>query len=586
MIALYLRVSTGAQANDEKTSLPEQRRHGIKFAEKMGMPYEIHEDAYPGGLDDRPSFQQLKKEMAEGKYKAVWVWNYKRLARDTVIGILFYRYCRKHEVKLYEGIGKEIDNELLCVVEVAVAQRDKEDVIKRLHGAATAEILKGYKVYPNLYGYDPKWSETKQRIIEVKEDEAKIVREIFNQIIQGKPFHQIAKDLNERGVGERRWHSTTIKRIATKKIYTGCYDWNLTDQSKVIKSEVYNNRLHNTYEIVDTVKDIPSVYYPPIISKDTFRKAQRENNRACMRGNNLNLIKYNKHIGTGIFSCAYCGRSTHYASYNKENRVEGAYHYKRYGIRHRKDCKHKMTRLYVLNYEGVNTWLMLEALDFLTDEISIAKLFRKQKQELKGNKQREEEKLSDYRKQLKKLDAEKKKILKMKESLDDEDDLLIEMYQKAFKKEKDLKLRIAEIESKLALEDLKISEAISSLMQNRVESFISGTPFQQRKLLLSWILEAKVKDNELYIKWITHRESRLTYGNKAWWSRYITGRIEERKNEFLKEKETDLTPSNLYKKYLMSTGVSVNEVGTIEFNPQNSTQLPELNQEQLKEVQG
>ena len=82
MIACYVRVSTTDQnPRSQKRELSRWlRSHGIKDAK-------WYEDAATGDSLDRPGFEQLQKEVFDGRVKTVVIWKLDRLSRNLRDGL-------------------------------------------------------------------------------------------------------------------------------------------------------------------------------------------------------------------------------------------------------------------------------------------------------------------------------------------------------------------------------------------------------------------------------------------------------------------------------------------------------------------
>ena len=72
-----------------------------------------------------------------------------------------------------------------------------------------------------IYGYDYD-KETQTRTI--NDDEAFIVKRIFESFVEGQSYFQIAESLHNEGIptkANKNWHLLTIRRIVRNQTYTG-----------------------------------------------------------------------------------------------------------------------------------------------------------------------------------------------------------------------------------------------------------------------------------------------------------------------------------------------------------------------------
>ena len=107
---IYTRVSTEAQADDNKVSLSEQERMCKAYIESKGWTYvKTYEDGgYSGRTMDRPSLKQMLSDMKSKMFDAVVIYKLDRLSRkqkDTLV--LIEDYMKINNVtlaSLYESL--------------------------------------------------------------------------------------------------------------------------------------------------------------------------------------------------------------------------------------------------------------------------------------------------------------------------------------------------------------------------------------------------------------------------------------------------------------------------------------------------
>ena len=86
---VYTRVSTDAQGEDGKVSLPEQERMAKAFIESKGWEYvRTYEDnGYTGRNTNRPALNKMFEDIRNGEINAVVIFKLDRLSRkqrDTI----------------------------------------------------------------------------------------------------------------------------------------------------------------------------------------------------------------------------------------------------------------------------------------------------------------------------------------------------------------------------------------------------------------------------------------------------------------------------------------------------------------------
>ena len=151
------------------------------------------------------------------------------------------------------------------------------------------------------------------RQLVIVDDEAEWVRYIFQQVIDGVPYLQIAKKLNENGCKTRKgynWTNTQIRYTLKNRTYCGQLEVNLDGQ-------------HGIYD----------GKHPPIVEKETFDKVQTiMEERAAKRKPYEHSTNEYVHWLSGLLRCPYCGGSFSYqkgyngrgSRYRCNNTVSGA----------------------------------------------------------------------------------------------------------------------------------------------------------------------------------------------------------------------------------------------------------------------
>ncbi|MBR2766853.1 recombinase family protein [Candidatus Saccharibacteria bacterium] len=106
---------------------------------------------------------------------------------------------------------------------------------------------------------------------EIVEEEARIVREIYEMFLSGKSYTYIARNLTERCIptpsGKTTWGCGTIKSILTNEKYTGDAILQKTFTRSYLDKHVYKNNGERPQVVVED-------NHPGIIDKATFERTQ------------------------------------------------------------------------------------------------------------------------------------------------------------------------------------------------------------------------------------------------------------------------------------------------------------------------
>ena len=287
-----------------------------------------------------------------------------------------------------ESIDTQTDSGRMFLKIIGIfAEFERENIIERTRLGLERKAREGYSLcsYITSYGYDrPKG----QKLQSINEEEAEIVREIFNMYVnQDMTLGGIAKRLNLRGVQTKKnttWKTERIKNVLTNCNYIGNVRYCTTDEKRHFETK----GLHE-----------------PIVSEKVFNEAQM----LIGKMNKVNKTKRPKEENyySGILYCSICGsKLTPQGNYKKLSDGTQSYtgHYRctehEAGTCSASDMSHKKLEQAFLEY--IN-----EIEDFKHfDEINIHN-----QQEMENAEQKKLELINSFNEKLRKLEKKEKEIL-------------------------------------------------------------------------------------------------------------------------------------------------------------------------------
>lgn len=270
-VAAYVRVSSGKDAmlhslsaqisyyNDYIQKRPEWEFVGIYADEGM-----------TGTKDNRKEFQRMLQDCRDRKIDLIITKSISRFARNTVTMLEVVRELKDINVDVYfekENIHSiSGDGELMLTILASFAQEESRSVSENCKWRIRKGFLEGELVNLRfMYGYNIDDGE-----ITINEEEAEIVRMIFNDYLNGMGTTSIAKKLSQMKVERPRggkWNSERVAEILRNEKYAGV----ALLQKKYVED-------HLTKTLVRNKGDLPQYYvensHPAIIDKDTFEKVQ------------------------------------------------------------------------------------------------------------------------------------------------------------------------------------------------------------------------------------------------------------------------------------------------------------------------
>lgn len=299
-VAAYCRVSTDEQV-EQGISIPSQKSRALSYLHAQGWDlYDYYvDDGYSAKDLNRPDMQRLIADAAEGRFKAVVVVKLDRLSRSQrdVLSLLEDTF-EKNGIG-FKSVTEPFDTTTpfgkAAIGMMAVfAQLERETIVERVKDAKKEAARQGRHIGgPAPIGYQ--YVEG-NKIPQVDELRAQMVRNIFQQYNAGESFESIASILNANkipppGVAEL-WRRTTVRQLVKNPFYAGY----IVHRGKKYKGQ-----------------------HSPIITEEEWKAAQdRRQFRSMYKpGNQPGLL-------TGFIFCGECGdrmrRKTVYADWHNRHR--------------------------------------------------------------------------------------------------------------------------------------------------------------------------------------------------------------------------------------------------------------------------
>lgn len=229
---VYTRVSTDAQGEDGKVSLPEQERMAKACIESKGWRYvRTYEDnGYTGRNTNRPGLQEMLKDVRNGEIEAIVIFKLDRLSRkqrDTLAII--------EDDLLNNGVDLVSLNETLDTttpwgramigILSSFNQLESENIALRTKMGRYATAREG----GYAGGKPPLGYRAVNGRLEIVPEEAEIVRKVFELRKQGKTLQGIADTLNKMGYRSKKGnefkHSAIQTIVNNESTYRGNYKY-------------------------------------------------------------------------------------------------------------------------------------------------------------------------------------------------------------------------------------------------------------------------------------------------------------------------------------------------------------------------
>lgn len=223
---IYARYSSH---NQKDVSIEQQVEACRKYAVDNGLAVtaQYADRAISGKTDNRPQFQKMLKDAHKGDFDYVIAWKSNRMGRNMMQAMV-------NEAKLADlgirclYVEEDFDDSAagrfalrnMMNVNQFYIENMAEDVLRGMQDNAAKCMVNNLPPFGYRKGKDGKF--------EIDEDQAAVVREIFNRVLNGWSIYDIQTDLNRRGIRTGRgteWKKQSFGHLLQNDKYTGVYRW-------------------------------------------------------------------------------------------------------------------------------------------------------------------------------------------------------------------------------------------------------------------------------------------------------------------------------------------------------------------------
>ena len=311
-VAAYCRVST--DSDEQAGSYDVQVQH---YTEYIGRNKEwelagIYTDDGISGtnIKKREGFIEMIDDCMEGKVDMIITKSISRFARNTIDCLKYVRKLKEKNIAIVfekENINTlEASGELLLTIMASLAQQESASLSQNIKLGLQFRYQEG-KVQVNHEHFLGYTKDEDGKLI-VDENEAKIIRRIFREYLEGASFRDIANGLEKdkiRTGGKRyKWHLSTIRGILRNEKYMGDALLQKTITTDFIeKIRIKNDGTVPQYYVKDSQE--------PIIARDIFMLVQEEMIRRANLTSGVDgkkkRVYSSKYALSSICTCTKCG---------------------------------------------------------------------------------------------------------------------------------------------------------------------------------------------------------------------------------------------------------------------------------------
>jgi len=311
-VAAYCRVST--DSDEQAGSYDIQVKHYTEYIGRNPL-WELAgiytDDGISGtNTKKRDGFNEMITDCLKGKIDLVITKSISRFARNTIDCLKYVRQLKEKNIAIVfekENINTlEASGELLLTIMASLAQQESASLSQNVKMGLQFRYQEG-KVQVN-HNYFLGYTKDANGDLVIVEKEAKVIKRIFREYLEGASFKNIAdgleKDEIKTGSGGKKWHVSTVRGILTNEKYMG----DALLQKTITTDFIDKTRIRNDGSIPQYyVKDS----HDPIIPKDLFLLVQEEISRRTnlVSGDETKKKRTysSKYALSSICKCGYCG---------------------------------------------------------------------------------------------------------------------------------------------------------------------------------------------------------------------------------------------------------------------------------------
>lgn len=310
-VAAYGRVSTDELS--QQTSYEGQKSYYTKLInEKEGWTFAgMYADEATSGTNrnHRTEFNQMMRDALDGKIDYIITKSISRFARNTVDTLNCVRQLRQCDPPIGVYFEKEnIDTldasgELLLTILSALAQEESNSISKNISWSIQKRFQEGiaFGNPRSVYGYTDGVTNKDWVIVE---EQARVVRFIFEEFLLGKSAYKISKELNEQGIPSpkgTKWQGESVTFVLKNEKYVGDCEMQKTVTVDFLSHKsIQNNGEAPKFYVTD--------HHVPIISRTTWTRAQEVLERRSASRKGQKDKKPAKRVGKDVFDNLICGK--------------------------------------------------------------------------------------------------------------------------------------------------------------------------------------------------------------------------------------------------------------------------------------
>ena len=260
--------------------------------------------------DNRPGFQEMMQDCENGKLDLIITKSISRFSRNVTVTLEVARKLRDKDIGIFfekENLNTlHYTSESLLAIFSSLAQAESESMSENIKMGREFKYKNGECCYNmgKVFGFN----QDSDGIVTINEEQAVVVKHMYEGYLNGMSIGGIIKDLQERKIpsptGKEKWSPGTVERILSSEKYKGDFLARKTfTVDPISKKKKKNTGQVSQYLITN--------HHPAIIEPEKFDMVQSEmTRRGCIKKNDKKK-HYGKYSGKFPFNnliiCGDCG---------------------------------------------------------------------------------------------------------------------------------------------------------------------------------------------------------------------------------------------------------------------------------------
>jgi len=295
-VALLMRVSSEEQRERETIEIQDEFLSQYCDLYELEVAETYKDDGISGTipLHERPEGRRLLEDAKAGKFQIVLVYKLDRLGRSLLVIVDAHDRLQEAGVAL-RSATEPIDTStpsgrLIFQMLASFAEYERGTIRERTRAGLHRAARNGKHMGPVPFAYR---ASPKDGHLEIVEEEAEIVRQIFANIAGGSTLNSEAQRLNSLSIPPPSWkYVGTKKKVATQ--------WRAPSLRLIVRQRAYSG-IHevrlSTGEVVE--QSVPTIVTPELQEQAL---ARLEENRRYSGGR-----RHRQYLLRGLITCDECG---------------------------------------------------------------------------------------------------------------------------------------------------------------------------------------------------------------------------------------------------------------------------------------